>query len=105
MGCYCSLCTVYCCICGYFLRDIIVDDTQPLKSRIFHPWKPSKEAVEGTVFSAIKEISKQPRFQRVLILTFIFCGVRSTFRHLDATFPKYFTREFGEHAHFELVIA
>ena len=32
-------------------------------------------------------------------------GTRATFRHLDATFPKYFMRMHGDEAPFELFVA
>jgi len=32
-------------------------------------------------------------------------GTKATFRHLDATFPKYFMRMHGDEAPFELFVA
>ena len=32
-------------------------------------------------------------------------GVRMTFRHVDATFPKYFIRTYGPQAPFEIILA
>lgn len=49
----------------------------------------------------VREVLGQRRFQRFLVLVLIFVGVKSVFRHLDATFPKYFTRSFGPEAEFE----
>jgi len=45
------------------------------------------------------------RFWRLAGITGIFVGVRMTFRHLDATFPKYFVRTFGPQAPFEIILA
>jgi MFS family permease len=45
-------------------------------------------------------------FWRLLSVSLIVAlGTRATFRHLDATFPKYFMRTFGEDAPFELFAA
>jgi len=40
-----------------------------------------------------------------LMLTALLVGVRVLFRHLDATFPKYFLRTYGDGAHFGVVYA
>ena len=45
-------------------------------------------------------------FWRLLIVSLIVAlGTRATFRHLDATFPKYFMRTFGADAPFEVFVA
>ncbi len=45
-------------------------------------------------------------FWRLLAISLIVAvGTRATFRHLDATFPKYFMRTFGEDAPFEVFVA
>eukprot|EP00403_Amphidinium_massartii_P015560 CAMPEP_0178415586 /NCGR_PEP_ID=MMETSP0689_2-20121128/23627_1 /TAXON_ID=160604 /ORGANISM="Amphidinium massartii, Strain CS-259" /LENGTH=248 /DNA_ID=CAMNT_0020036909 /DNA_START=79 /DNA_END=821 /DNA_ORIENTATION=+ len=50
------------------------------------------------------EVAREPRFARFTALIFIFVGVRSVFRHLDATFPKYYVRSFGDNSQFELIL-
>jgi hypothetical protein len=43
---------------------------------------------------------------RFIALSLVFAvGVISLFRHMGATFPKYFTRTHGKHAPYELVLA
>lgn len=49
----------------------------------------------------MRDVLSQRRFQRFLVLVLIFVGVKSVFRHLDATFPKYFLRSFGPDSEFE----
>eukprot|EP00325_Prymnesiales_sp_UTEX-LB-985_P004077 CAMPEP_0174706546 /NCGR_PEP_ID=MMETSP1094-20130205/9351_1 /TAXON_ID=156173 /ORGANISM="Chrysochromulina brevifilum, Strain UTEX LB 985" /LENGTH=358 /DNA_ID=CAMNT_0015904819 /DNA_START=206 /DNA_END=1282 /DNA_ORIENTATION=- len=45
-------------------------------------------------------------FWRLLVISLIVAlGTRATFRHLDATFPKYFMRSFGADAPFEVFVA
>lgn len=51
------------------------------------------------------EVCKENKFLRFACLVLIFVGVRSVFRHLDATFPKYFLRTFGHKAPFEYFLA
>eukprot|EP00397_Hematodinium_sp_SG-2012_P005260 GEMP01005278.1.p1 GENE.GEMP01005278.1~~GEMP01005278.1.p1 ORF type:complete len:734 (+),score=92.77 GEMP01005278.1:59-2260(+) len=100
---YCSMSTCVVIGCTFFMRDIEVDSSRPLKDRAVQPSEPMTEETVMPL-KQIQIIAKQPRFWRLLWVTLIFCGVRSTFRHLDATFPKYFTREFGDDAPFELII-
>eukprot|EP00729_Bicosta_minor_P005692 gene5692-8892_t len=46
-----------------------------------------------------------PTFRRFLIMVLLLSGVRTMFRHLDATLPKYITRAFGADAPFGKVYA
>merc|ERR1719456_945295 len=59
----------------------------------------------GSVVNILNEILGEQKFWRFLIVTVLFLGVKSNFHHMDATFPKYFTREFGADTPYELVIA
>merc|ERR1719324_979952 len=89
---FCSVCTFYTVVCTLFLRDIQVLDDQPLEDMAVEPSKP----VKGSSVKAVKEIVSKPRFWRLTGVSLIFCGVQMGFRHLDATFPKYMMRTFGE---------
>jgi len=96
----CVLFTVYTVPASCCLRDIQVLSDRPLKEQACCDYRPK----EGTLVDATKEVIGQRRFWRLVAVTLIFCGVRMTFRHLDATFPKYFTRTFGPQAPFELIL-
>lgn len=74
-----------------------------------------KAGKDGTVESFIprkssgynisKEVLGQSRFWRFLAISCLFLGVMMNFHHMNVTFPKYFVRQFGENAPFELVLA
>lgn len=102
---YCTLSTLICIACAFFMRDIEVDTARPVNERGIIHARMSVGEEPVMPLKQLKIVGKQARFWRLLWITLIFCGVRSTFRHLDATFPKYFTREFGDDAPFELIIA
>jgi predicted MFS family arabinose efflux permease len=48
-----------------------------------------------------KEVTHDPKFWRLAMLVLLMMGVRGLFRHMDVTFPKFFTRTFGPEARFE----
>lgn len=102
---YCALSTCVCVAAAFFLRNIEVDDDTRVEDRILRKARTTEINVTVTPMDQMKVVAKQARFWRLLWITLIFCGVRSSFRHLDATFPKYFTREFGDKAPFELIIS
>ena len=52
--------------------------------------------LRGNAWSILKETFESKRFWRFLVVCLITLNVRMIFRHLDATFPKYMVREFGE---------
>jgi len=56
-------------------------------------------------YNISKEVLGQPRFWRFLAISVLFLGVMMNFHHMNVTFPKYFLRQFGEDAPFELVLA
>jgi len=89
--------TAYCIGASYCVRDIQVNSDRPLEEEAHDPYKRQGR-------TDIREIMNQRRFWRVVGVTFIFCGVRMAFRHLDATFPKYFIRTHGREAPFELIV-
>lgn len=57
------------------------------------------------VSTMIKTTLAESKFWRLVALCTVFVGVRLIFIHLNATFPKFWTREMGRNAPFELVIA
>jgi MFS family permease len=46
----------------------------------------------------VNEVCRERRFWRLALFSLLITIVRLIFRHLDATFPKYMLREFGEDA-------
>jgi len=60
---------------------------------------------EKSYFSSIKEVGSEKKFWRYFGLVLVLVVVKSVFRHLDATLPKYMTREIGENAMFGMVLA
>jgi fucose permease len=89
--------TGYTIFASLYLRDIQVDSDRPLEDTSY--------SVRGRgVRTSLKEVIEHPRFWRLFWVTMIFCGIRMTFRHLDATFPKYFIRTQGRDAPFEVVV-
>jgi dipeptide/tripeptide permease len=72
----------------FFVREI---DAESGKVEAFRPRK-------GTPWKIYCEVMKTSQFWRFLLFIGLLVGVRFVFRHLDATFPKYFVRELGEGA-------
>jgi len=97
----CTMFTMYTVICAFFLRDIQVIDGEPLEDMKIELWKP----IGGDVRKVLWKIVKTPRFLRLTMVSFIFCGVQMGFRHLDATFPKYMMRTYGENAPWEVILS
>ena len=54
---------------------------------------------------AVRHVLRSPVFWRFVLLAVLLLGVRSIYRHLDATFPKYMIRVFGPSAPFGSLIA
>ncbi|CAJ1349017.1 unnamed protein product [Effrenium voratum] len=99
--CVCTLCTFYTVIAALFVRDIQILSDMPLKDREYCKYKRGNFQVRET----LAEIMREPKFWRLAGITGIFIGVRMTFRHVDATFPKYFIRTYGPQAPFEIILA
>lgn len=91
-------CTATTVVAAYFLRDIQILSDQPLEDAAF------EEARKNRVRTSLREVLEQRQFWRLAGVTLAFCGVRMMFRHMDATFPKYFMRTHGEHAPFEMIL-
>jgi MFS family permease len=60
---------------------------------------------EGASWAAIQYVLKSPVFWRFTLLAILLVGVRSIYRHLDATFPKFMVRNFGADAPYGSLIA
>lgn len=58
-----------------------------------------------TAVDAFKHVLRSSIFWRFVLLAVLLLGVRSVYRHLDATFPKYMVRVFGPDAPFGSLIA
>lgn len=59
----------------------------------------------GWVVDIASEVAGQAKFWRFAAVSLLFAGVRSNFLHIEATFPKYFTREFGDNSSYELLMS
>lgn len=60
---------------------------------------------QANAWDIVKEVLGEPKFWRFFAIVVLFVGVRSNFMHMDATFPKYYTREFGADQAYELLLA
>lgn len=54
---------------------------------------------------SLLRVAKEGKFWRFLLFIFLLLGVRYLLTHLNATFPKYFVREFGQDAPYGTVSA
>jgi len=52
-----------------------------------------------------KEVMNQAPFWRFVVISVLFLGVMMNFHHMNVTFPKYYVRQFGDDAPFELLLA
>jgi len=59
----------------------------------------------GSAVTIMQETLQTGSFWRFLAITVIFIGVRSNFTHMDATLPKYATREFSADFPYELLMS
>lgn len=85
------------------VREIKVDTAAPDGGldRIDSPGRPQRKVsaftpIQGNYLSILKDTIYTKRFWRFLVVCIITLNVRMIFRHLDATWPKYMIREFGE---------
>jgi len=83
-------------IVAMFVREVETSEDGAVKE--FKP-KP------GSPIQIAKEIMAENRFWRFLLFVALLIGVKMVFRHLDATFPKWMTRSFGEATPFGSVYA
>ena len=66
---------------------------------------PTPRQGSETALDAFKHVLRSSIFWRFVLLAVLLLGVRSVYRHLDATFPKYMVRVFGPDAPFGSLIA
>eukprot|EP00300_Choanocystis_sp_HF-7_P042714 c9421_g1_i1.p1 GENE.c9421_g1_i1~~c9421_g1_i1.p1 ORF type:complete len:499 (-),score=121.94 c9421_g1_i1:84-1580(-) len=79
-----------------FVREVEASDDGEVKE--FTPLK-------GSPMEIAKEIISEERFWRFMLFITFLIGVKMVFRHLDATFPKWMTRSFGEEVAFGTIYA
>eukprot|EP00178_Gracilaria_changii_P016723 TRINITY_DN48035_c0_g1_i1.p1 TRINITY_DN48035_c0_g1~~TRINITY_DN48035_c0_g1_i1.p1 ORF type:complete len:695 (-),score=78.04 TRINITY_DN48035_c0_g1_i1:288-2372(-) len=78
------------------IREVHVDESGTVQE-----FTPNRESP----LTQTREVLKDPAFWRLSLFTLLLIGVRLVFRHLDATMPKYLTREFGPDAPFGMIYA
>eukprot|EP00929_Paragymnodinium_shiwhaense_P013506 TRINITY_DN121354_c0_g1_i1.p1 TRINITY_DN121354_c0_g1~~TRINITY_DN121354_c0_g1_i1.p1 ORF type:complete len:511 (+),score=48.24 TRINITY_DN121354_c0_g1_i1:102-1634(+) len=88
-------------VCAQFLLSLTLQPS-PAEERLREQ---SGSSQEQSSWETSKEIVSEARFWRLLTLVLLMIGVRSLFRHMDVTFPKYFLRTFGPDAPFEYFLA
>jgi proton-dependent oligopeptide transporter, POT family len=79
------------------IREIEVDDQGNITS-----FEPNRD---DSPWTQTFKVLREPAFWRLTVFTLLIVGVRLVFRHLDATMPKYLTRQFGPEAPFGLIYA
>eukprot|EP00164_Ancoracysta_twista_P016778 GFYU01028312.1.p1 GENE.GFYU01028312.1~~GFYU01028312.1.p1 ORF type:complete len:501 (-),score=125.29 GFYU01028312.1:126-1628(-) len=79
----------------FCVRELDVDDTGEIKT-----FKPKSESP----WTILRQVTGQKRFWRFVLFILLLIGVRTIFRHLDATFPKYMVREVGADAPYGTII-
>jgi dipeptide/tripeptide permease len=78
---------------SFFLREIKVDSNpNSVASSSVSTFRPTP----GSFSDILQEVKQSKNFRRFLVVCLVTLNVRMIFRHLDATFPKYMIREFGE---------
>ena len=106
----CSAFTLYTVAASCMIRNVRVEQNVPLEHAKLESLGGERQVGRGRA-----ELSASPRymttvygdaaFWRLVISLIVALGTRATFRHLDATFPKYFMRTFGKNAPFEIFVA
>eukprot|EP00916_Digyalum_oweni_P023602 GHVL01039175.1.p1 GENE.GHVL01039175.1~~GHVL01039175.1.p1 ORF type:complete len:323 (-),score=31.95 GHVL01039175.1:1109-2023(-) len=77
------------------LREIKVSENDLVEEFVYENYK--------NYMNILYDMLYDKSLWRFVLLSIIFIGVRMVYRQLDATFPKYFTREFGDDAPYELI--
>lgn len=110
----CSAFTFYTVAASCFVRNVRVQQDVPLEVAQLESLRSGTRASSARSWAERRRIAKNymttvygnEAFWRLLIVSLIVAlGTRATFRHLDATFPKYFMRTFGADAPFEVFVA
>ncbi|CEM24094.1 unnamed protein product [Vitrella brassicaformis CCMP3155] len=85
-------------LAAFTLRDVMIDENTQLTK----PFLPRRGSVSEIVNEAFRD-AKFWRFAAVACLVSL--GSSGLLRHMGATFPKYFVREFHSDAPFELIVS
>ena len=94
-----SLFTFYTCAASCCIRNVQVQQDVPLERARLEPLPSDRPTWRQTVNMVY---GSRPFWRLLAISLIVALGTRTTFRHMDATFPKYFMRVFGEDAPFEI---
>jgi MFS family permease len=98
----CSMFTLYTFAASFFIRNARITPDVPLEQATLEPRAEKFAGFRETIRVVFGSLA----FWKLLGLSVLVAlGTRATFRHLDATFPKYFLRMYGDDAPFELFIA
>jgi len=97
-----SALTLYTCFAVQFVRNAQLEQDVPLPEAQVVP---TTKAFFGLRHTARVVLGSKSFWSLLVISLIVSIGTRTTFRHLDATFPKYFTRIHGEDAPFEIFIS
>ena len=109
----CSAFTLYTVAASCMIRNVRVEQNVPLEHAKLESLGGERQ-VGSRSWAERKRVAKNymttvygdAAFWRLLVISLIVAlGTRATFRHLDATFPKYFMRTFGKNAPFEIFVA
>eukprot|EP00966_Prymnesium_polylepis_P008165 187925-Prymnesium_polylepis.2 len=87
---FCAACTLYTCAASCFVRNLRVQQSAPLEAAALEPL-PTERPGLMEVLSVV--CGSKPFWKLLAVSLTVAVGTRATFRHLDATFPKYFMRE------------
>lgn len=94
--------TLYCVAASCCVRNSHVQQDPPIEEAKVEPHVVRWAGLRAT----FRVVYRSSRFWKLLVLSLcVAIGARATFRHLDATFPKYFMRMYGKQAPFELFLA
>ena len=84
-------------VVAYFLQDMDVEETAERE--------PINHNQQSEYWLMMERVTKRFQFKILLIVVLILVFVKSAYRQLDVTFPRYMRREMGDDAHFGLVLA
>eukprot|EP00299_Pterocystis_sp_00344_P011653 c5475_g1_i1.p1 GENE.c5475_g1_i1~~c5475_g1_i1.p1 ORF type:complete len:339 (+),score=36.66 c5475_g1_i1:545-1561(+) len=86
---------------GLLIVTLFVREVEATKEGHVTEFQPKS----GSPLQIVREIISEDRFWRFLTLVTLLIGVKLVFRHVDATFPKWMIRSFGEDAPYGSVYA
>jgi len=98
----CSFFTLYTVGASLCVRNQRVQQNVPLETARLECFEKKRASLSEFIRVVY---GSQPFWKLLAISLIVALGTRTTFRHLDATFPKYFMRMWGEDAPFEFFVA